>query len=142
MGLTKKYHIRTPITKPIKIDMVSVTDIQDWEDYSQFRAYMRLRGCSSLLACQVSEKHHRHAQRREEKLWEAYKQKLSENTETDPILKMVLFPESPELSQLPPYDRYIAGLLSKYTREEAAEILGMNRMGLYRWLKSNDYINI
>jgi len=59
---------------------------------------------------------------------------------TVPTLATLLYPKKDThnlescISDLKLYDRYIAYLIATRSREEAANILGITRMGLYKWL--------
>lgn len=127
-------------------------DVQDWEDYSQFRQLLKLKGFSTMQACIIAEKV-RSKRLRTSRRWEDDPQKLQAHLNhqqgnhnhyqtprpEDRPLATILDPQNEKLKSIPIYHRYVAWVLSQGSRRAAVR-LGVNRMTLWRWLKKNMYL--
>jgi len=113
-------------------------DINDWEDRHQYTRYLiELRGKNALQACDYVERIRCGFKRKYNRFYKKpHTYKIRQEQQSD--LEMILFPDSPILQAMPVYHRYIAWCLQN-TKQEAATILGTNRMTLYRFLKKLGY---
>lgn len=119
-------------------------DVQDWEDYSQLRQLLVLKGLTMSEACFIAEKVRR-KRLRTSKRWEddpqkyiPYRDQETPRPEGRP-LATILDPENEKLQSMPIYHRYVAYMVSLGSRQASAR-LGVNRMTLWRWLKKNGYL--
>lgn len=119
--------------------MSLMRDVQDTEDYSQFRRYLIFRGRTAYQAAEYTEAIRYSLKKRERRFSkigkELYERELNRG---QGFLSSILFPESQELQGTNPYHRYIAYLLT-FDNRIAAKQLGICRDTLHKWLKRNGY---
>lgn len=115
-------------------------DIQDNEDYNQFKELLLLLGYSEAQIDSYLEKHKRVTAYKYARMLEAL-EALSqiEKPRYKSSLSCIIYPNDKRLQTMPMFDRFIAYLLSENTKTETARLLGTNRMTLYRWLKDRGY---
>jgi len=115
-------------------------DIQDDDDYDQFKELLRLLGYSEERIDKYLIQFRRIITYKHRQMLEAL-EALSQirKPEYKSPLSCILFPSEKRLQNVPMFDRFVAYLLSEHTKTDVAEQLGTNRMTLYRWLKDQGY---
>jgi predicted DNA-binding transcriptional regulator AlpA len=115
-------------------------DIQDDEDYNQFKEMLKLLGHSEDQIDSYLEKFKRVVAYKHARMLEAL-EALSQikRPKYKSPLSCILYPSDKRLQTMPMFDRFVAYLLSEHTKTEVASWLGTNRMTLYRWLKDQGY---
>lgn len=115
-------------------------DIQDNEDYDQFREVLRLLGHSESQISSYLEKFKRVVAYKHKRMLEALEElSRAERPRYKSPLSCILYPSNKKLQTMPTFDIFVAYLLSEHTKTEVASWLGTNRMTLYRWLKDQGY---
>lgn len=115
-------------------------DIQDWEDYSQYRQLLKAAGYSIKDAVEGVDKVQRRLKKRCIKRSEhAYTIGQIRRSQTPGGLAVIFDPDDRALAAMPAYHRYVAYLISEYDNKDAAKILGISRTTLWRWLKKNGW---
>jgi hypothetical protein len=116
-------------------------DINDEEDYAQYRALLLLLGLSEEGADEVLTIRKQQFKRKAELVEEA----AISRAEQPPAagandgLDEVIFCTSDLLEDIPLYHRYILYLLSEMTNDEVSKIVGMPRNTMWRWLLKHGY---
>ena len=115
-------------------------DIQDDEDYNQFKEMLKLLGHSEDQIDSYLEKFKRVVAYTDARMLESLEalSQIKKPKYKSP-LSCILYPSDKRLQTMPMFDRFVAYLLSENTKTEVASWLGPNRMTLYRWLKDQGY---
>lgn len=116
-------------------------DIQDREDYEQFKNVLRLTGKTELDIDRIINAWKKRTEARYKLFMEAVEIKSTSDVPPHKSwFECIVNPENKKLESMPKFHRYVAYLLANYDHEKCASILGMTRMSLWRWRKAMGYL--
>lgn len=117
-----------------------LNDVSDWEDYYQFRQYLRCLGLAKNKTINVSEGVRKALRRRKFRFQRRAYDFYNRSLEVDHnYLLSILYPEDKRLKKIPAYHRYVLTLLANDTRQNAADVLNTNRDYINEWTKDHGY---
>lgn len=111
---------------------------QSREDFRQFRELLKLLGYSSEYIEKIIHRQRTLSINRDKRMREELPEEGRASTYRS-SLDMILYPDNEKLAGIPAFDRYVGHLISSKGTEDAARHLDMSRMGLYKWLKAQEY---
>lgn len=119
-------------------------DINDEEDYSQYKELLILLGFSSEGADNIIRtRKHQFSEKARKTEIAAVNRAMTGYTQTEIVprgdLDTIINPSNELLEELPTYHRYILYLLSEMTNTDAGKIVRMPRNTMWRWLKKQGY---
>tara|TARA_Y100000296_G_C4993058_1_gene166367 strand:- start:37 stop:435 length:399 start_codon:yes stop_codon:yes gene_type:complete len=117
-------------------------DIQDTEDYQQFKSVLRLVGRNEIDIDKIISSWKKRTEAKYNYFIDAIEVKaFMETPSYKSWFECIVNPTHKKLKKMPRFHRYIAYLLIQYDHEKCASILDMTRMSLWRWRKTMGYLN-